>query len=130
MLSILRIVTGLIFFSAATMKLFGFPPMPPGAPPVLPMSQMWIGGVLEVIGGAAINARVLHPSGGVGAGRRDGRRVLPVSSAAVAVPVQQQRHARDSLLLHLSVLRVRGRRCVEVDAALARRTSPLRMSPV
>ncbi|HEX2451891.1 MAG TPA: DoxX family protein [Gemmatimonadales bacterium] len=54
MLSVLRIVAGLIFFSAGTMKLFGFPPMPPGAPPVLPMSQMWIGGVLEVVGGLAI----------------------------------------------------------------------------
>jgi putative oxidoreductase len=54
MLSVLRIVAGLIFFSAGTMKLFGFPPMPPGAPPVLPMTQMWIGGVLEVIGGLAI----------------------------------------------------------------------------
>ena len=50
--SLLRIVAALIFILAGTMKLFAFPAgMPPdgGTAPV--MSQIWIGGVLEVFGG-------------------------------------------------------------------------------
>jgi putative oxidoreductase len=33
MLSVLRVVAGLIFFSTGTMKLFGFPPPPSSMPP-------------------------------------------------------------------------------------------------
>jgi putative oxidoreductase len=55
MLSIFRIVAGVVFISFGTMKLFGFPPSPvPNMPPILPFSQMWIGGVLEVVGGTFI----------------------------------------------------------------------------
>lgn len=49
-LSILRIVTGLIFLLHGTMKLLGFPADMPGGPPA-PMTLMWIGGVLEMVGG-------------------------------------------------------------------------------
>lgn len=53
---LLRIVSGLMFFQAGAMKLFGwFGGMPAGfTAPV--MSQVWIGGVLEVFGGIAIMA--------------------------------------------------------------------------
>jgi putative oxidoreductase len=54
MLAVLRIVAGAVFISFGTMKLFGLPPMPVGAPPVLPLSQPWIGGLLEVTGGPLI----------------------------------------------------------------------------
>lgn len=56
MLSVLRIVTGLPFIVAGTMKMFGFPPLPPPGqmPPFVLMSQMGIGSVLEVFGGAMI----------------------------------------------------------------------------
>lgn len=54
MLSIFRIVAGLIFITSGTMKLFGYPPGPPEMGPIPLMSQMGIGGVLEVVGGAAI----------------------------------------------------------------------------
>ncbi|HEX2094071.1 MAG TPA: DoxX family protein [Longimicrobiaceae bacterium] len=55
MLSVFRIVAGLMFMSAGTMKLFGYPPNPmPNAPPVELMSQIGIGGLLEVVGGLAI----------------------------------------------------------------------------
>jgi putative oxidoreductase len=56
MLAILRIVTGLMFLTAGTMKLFGYPPPPGGAtmPPLVLMSQMGIGGLLEFIGGLCI----------------------------------------------------------------------------
>jgi len=51
---LLRVVAGLIFLQAGGMKLFGwFGGMPGGlTAPVL--SQIWIGGVLEVVGGFAI----------------------------------------------------------------------------
>jgi putative oxidoreductase len=51
MLSILRIVAGVVFFTTGTMKLFNYPPMPPGMPPIELMSQMGIGGLLETVGG-------------------------------------------------------------------------------
>jgi len=51
MLSILRIVAGVVFVTTGTMKLFNYPPMPPGVPPIELMSQMGLGGLLEVIGG-------------------------------------------------------------------------------
>jgi putative oxidoreductase len=55
MLSIFRIIAGLMFMSAGTMKLFGFPANPmPNMPPIEWMSQMGIGGMLEVAGGLLI----------------------------------------------------------------------------
>ena len=54
MLSIFRIVTGLIFLTNGTMKLFNYPPAPVVMPPLELMSEMGIGGLLETIGGVAI----------------------------------------------------------------------------
>jgi putative oxidoreductase len=55
MLSLLRVVAGLVFVSAGTMKLFGWPPSPmPNMPPILLWSQMGVGGMLETFGGLAI----------------------------------------------------------------------------
>jgi len=38
-----------VFISVGTMKVFGYPPMPPGNSVEL-WSQMWIGGLMETIG--------------------------------------------------------------------------------
>ena len=54
MLSVLRIVTGLMFLTAGTTKLFGFPPSPTPVPPIHPMSQLGLAGMLETIGGTCI----------------------------------------------------------------------------
>src|SRR4051812_28386007 len=51
MRAILRIVTGAVFITTGTMKLFNYPPMPPGVPPLELMSQTGVGGLLEVVGG-------------------------------------------------------------------------------
>jgi putative oxidoreductase len=48
-LSILRVVSALIFMAHGTAKLFNFPPTERPAPEF--MSQLWIGGWLEIIGG-------------------------------------------------------------------------------
>jgi len=54
MLSILRIVSGAMFITYGTMKVFNHPPMPAGMPPIQLMSQMGFAGTLEIIGGALI----------------------------------------------------------------------------
>lgn len=55
LLSIFRIVAGAIFITSGTMKIFGYPPNPmPNMPPIELMSQMGIGGLLEVVGGLLI----------------------------------------------------------------------------
>jgi putative oxidoreductase len=54
MLSILRIVAGAVFMTAGTMKVFNYPPMPPGMPPISLMSQIGVAGLLETVGGLLI----------------------------------------------------------------------------
>ncbi|HEU4628314.1 MAG TPA: DoxX family protein [Gemmatimonadaceae bacterium] len=54
MLALFRIVAGLMFISAGTMKLVGFPASPVPMPPVELASQMGVGGLLETVGGLAI----------------------------------------------------------------------------
>lgn len=51
MLSVLRIMSALIFMAHGTQKLFGFPATDM-QPPF--MSLFWIGGVLELVGGALL----------------------------------------------------------------------------
>jgi putative oxidoreductase len=54
MLSVFRIMAGLLFMSFGTMKLFGYPPSPTPIPPFGLLSQLGIGGMLETLGGLAI----------------------------------------------------------------------------
>jgi putative oxidoreductase len=53
--SLLRIVAALMFITFGTMKVFAFPTgVPPNGGTVPVMSQAWIGGMLEVVGGALL----------------------------------------------------------------------------
>src|SRR5262245_35041394 len=54
MLSVLRIMAGLVFMSAGTMKLFGYPPSPVPMPPLKLFSELWFAGVIETFGGLLI----------------------------------------------------------------------------
>lgn len=54
LLSVLRIVTAFIFITAGTTKMFGVPTAMPGGGTVPVMSQMWIGAVLEIVGGTLL----------------------------------------------------------------------------
>jgi putative oxidoreductase len=54
MLSIFRIVAGVVFISFGTMKLFGYPPSPVPLPPFGLSSELGIAGMLETFGGLAI----------------------------------------------------------------------------
>src|SRR5437762_6134766 len=54
MLAIFRIVAALVFMTAGSMILFGYPPSPMPMPPFNIASQTSIGGILELVGGLAI----------------------------------------------------------------------------
>jgi putative oxidoreductase len=55
MQGVLRIVAALLFILPGTMKLFAFPAGIPPAGGTAPfLTQVWIGGVLEVVGGALL----------------------------------------------------------------------------
>jgi putative oxidoreductase len=56
MLSVYRIVAGLIFLTAGTTIVLGHPAVPAGGmlPPFSPMTQLGIGGLIEIVGGLAI----------------------------------------------------------------------------
>jgi putative oxidoreductase len=51
MLSVLRIIAALVFITFGTMKLFNYPPLPTGMPPIPLVSQMGLAGTLEFVGG-------------------------------------------------------------------------------
>jgi len=53
-LLLLRVVAGWMFFQSGSIKLFGWWGGMPGGGTVHPVSQIWIGAVLETIGGLAI----------------------------------------------------------------------------
>ncbi len=53
-LSVLRIVAALLFLLHGTSKLFGFPPMPEGMPAPEPGNILWLGALLEIIGGSLL----------------------------------------------------------------------------
>ena len=54
MLSILRIVSALVFITAGSMKVLGYPSSTVPMPSIPAFSQMWIGGWLEIIGGVLL----------------------------------------------------------------------------
>ena len=54
MLSVFRILVGLTFITSGTVKLFHYPPSPVPIPPIELMSQMGIGAIMEIVGGALI----------------------------------------------------------------------------
>jgi putative oxidoreductase len=54
LLSVLRIVAGLLFMLHGTQKLFNYPPGPPGMFPVPLQSLAGVAGILEFVGGILI----------------------------------------------------------------------------
>lgn len=53
-ISVFRIILGFLFFEHGSQKLLGIPPGAPGMPPLQVGSQLWISGVIELVGGALI----------------------------------------------------------------------------
>ena len=53
--SVLRIVAAFVFMMPGAMKILGLPVgMPPDGETAAPFSQIWIGGMLELVGGALL----------------------------------------------------------------------------
>ena len=53
-LAVFRIIAGLIFITAGTMKVFSYPASPVPVPPLEPFTQIWLGAWMELIGGVLI----------------------------------------------------------------------------
>jgi putative oxidoreductase len=54
MLSVLRIIAGLVFILHGTQKIFAFPPSAQPSPPYVLMTQRGLAGILETCGGAGM----------------------------------------------------------------------------
>ncbi len=54
MLSVFRVVAGFTFFTAGTMKLVGWPPMPVPGYHFQPFTELGVAAMLETVGGLAI----------------------------------------------------------------------------
>ncbi len=54
MRAVVRIIAGVIFISAGTTKLFGYPPPPQPLPPIHLASELGVAALLEIVGGSAI----------------------------------------------------------------------------
>jgi putative oxidoreductase len=53
LLSVLRIMAGLMFMQHGTQKLLGFPTLPAGGQPAMG-TLLWFGGIIELVGGLLI----------------------------------------------------------------------------
>lgn len=111
MLSVLRIMTGLLFMEHGTQKLLGFPhPRNPG--PAL-LSLLGLQGVLELVGGALILIGFLTTSGRLYSGGRHGSRLFHGARTERLLARHQWRPAGDPLLLCVPLSLYRRRRCLE-----------------
>ncbi len=54
LLSVLRVMSGLLFLAHGSAKLLGFPPSEMFATAPEPMTLIWFAGVLELVGGALV----------------------------------------------------------------------------
>ena len=122
-LLLLRLVAGFLFFQAGAMKVFGwYGGVPGGSPPLL--SQVGIGGLLEVIGGVAI---------AVGLGVRP---IAFILSGEMAVaywqfhaprgtwPIQNMGQPAVLFCFLFLFLAANGAGAFSIDALLARRRAP------
>ena len=107
--SVLRIVAALIFVQAGTVKLFGFPiGMPPNGGTASFPSQVWIGGFLEVVGGALLALGLFTRPVAFLHVRDDGGRVLPVPLSRRLLARGERRDRRGDLLLRVALHLGRG----------------------
>jgi len=115
-LSIMRMVTGLIFMEHGTQKWLNFPPLGRPAPEFLSMSGF--GGMLELVGGVA-GARPFHAPRCIHPVRRNGNRLLVGACAAGFLSGAQWRRCCDPVLLHFPLSRVCGWRRMEPGSRAA-----------
>ena len=93
-LSVLRIIVGLLFMEHGLGKLIGFPPMPtqPAA-----FHLLWFAGIIETVGGDPGCDWSVHPRSGFHCIGRDGDRLLHGARATRPVPRLERRRCSDPL---------------------------------
>jgi uncharacterized membrane protein YphA (DoxX/SURF4 family) len=101
-LSVLRIVTGLLFLEHGTGKLLGFPPTDHAAPTLF--SLIGVQGVLELVGGFLILIGLFTRPVAFVLVWRYGGCLLHGSRAEELLPNDQRRSARHNVLLCLPLL--------------------------
>ena len=85
-LSIVRIVVGLLFLEHGSAKLLGFPP---GATAPAMFGLIWFAGVIELVGGALVAIGLFTRPGRLHHVRRDGDRLFHVACAGELLPDRQ-----------------------------------------
>src|SRR5215813_1515789 len=110
-LSLLRIMTGLLFLQYGMAKLLKFPAVPAFKDVTL-FSLYGLAGTLELVGGALMIVG-LHPPRCLHSRRRDGVCLFPRTRAARLLTHPQRRQSRDPVQLRVLLLLLRGRWSVE-----------------
>ena len=111
MLSILRMMVGLLYMEHGLAKVLGFPPQPNHAPYALFNLNPGLQGLLELVGGIAARAWFVHPHGPLCPRGQHGSRLLHGPRAERFLPAAQRRRVGNRLLLRLPLsLGRRGRR--------------------
>ena len=113
-LSMVRIVAALLFFEHGTSRLFGWPsPLPTPAP----LSMYWFAGAIELVGGTLLALGLFtRPVALIMSGEMAFAYFISPCAGGL-FPDPEPRRRRHSLLLHLSLYRVRRRRPVECRCA-------------
>ena len=125
MLSILRIVVGLLYLEHGTQKIFNFPPRPNPRAYELFTLVPGLAGILELVGGILIVLGLFtRPVAFLLSGEMAFAYFMSHAPRGFfPIDGRQRRRAGDSLLLYLSLLLLcRGRRVEPRRNALARRT--------
>ena len=118
---LLRVVAGLLLFQIGMKKVFGWYGGMPGGGTAPLLSQIGIGGVLEVIGGLVIMLGLCTRPVAFVPLWADGGGVLAVSRAARRVAGSQSRRVRCSVLLYLSLHGRPGQRRLKPEYALIKK---------
>jgi len=114
-LSVLRIVTGMLFLEHGTQKLLGFPPSEHAAPALF--SLIGVQGILELVGGFLVLIGLFYSTGCVHPRRRYGGCLFHGARPKELLPDAQWRPARYLVLPCLPLLSVRWRRANGVQTS-------------
>jgi hypothetical protein len=104
LLSLLRIMAGLLLLQYGTAKILGFPHWD-YAQGIKIFSLVGIAGLIELIGGALFTPRPVHTTNRLHSFRRDGRRLCHRTRLAELLPDHQHGHGGGAVVLCLSLFR-------------------------
>ena len=127
MLSILRIMVGLLYMEHGLAKILDFPHQPNHAPYALFTLNPGLQGLLELVGGFAARAGFVHPHRRLHPRGRHGGRLFHGPCAERLLPAAQRRGVGNRLLLRLPLFLGRRWRRMEPRSATRAR---IRVRPV